>query len=113
MLFDFLWLVGAGTYAVGSGLNQQAKQAQLKKHFRDMGYNRERQRELEQQMDSYYPVERAKFAEALGRPFNNKCSYYEKKQAVKEIAEKEGWRYFDLSTACNNVSYRRIVGSKW
>lgn len=111
MILDlFMSLIGGG-YAAGKTAQESYRRAAERKYVRDMGFNEERQHQLQMMAHSYYQSERDKFDKLAGRPVD-RHNEYDVLAAYKEIAKKEGWRYCDIGQLSKDAAYMRIIGAK-
>lgn len=109
---DDLFFFLAGTaYSAAGGVNAAANRAAAQQYVNQMNYNQERQHQLEMMVDSASIADRKEFDELLGRVVDRKNGY-EKRAAIREIAEREGWRYFDPSELLKDPSYVKLIGGK-
>lgn len=106
----FFFLAGAA-YSTAGGVNAAANRTAAQQYVNQMNYNQERQHQLEMMVDSACITDRKAFDELLGRVVDRK-NWYEKRMAIKEIAEREGWRYFDPSELLKDPTYVKLIGGK-
>ena len=106
MVGDLYWIL-AGAMYVGKNLLCDAKTAKdLKEYNAKVGYNFNRQVELEFMGRSSDPDEQLEFTRLVGYDWiGNNYNYF---YLVREIAMREGWTYNDGYT-WQNPEYLRII----
>lgn len=94
LFLDFLFTIAGAAYLGGKGISESSQAKREKRWVEQQGYNHERQWQLERMIHSLDPNERAEFDRLVGHPFN-RDSRIEESNAVREIARREGWTYYD------------------
>ncbi len=89
--------------------NEERREREKNEYLHSLGFNRERQDWLHMLGRSTLLEERRQFAEILGRPCYNSEPSVER--AIRAIADKEGWRYYNDSDLYSDPEYCRIVGA--
>lgn len=109
---DDLFFFLAGTaYSAAGGINAAASRTAAQQYINQMNYNQKRQHQLEMMVDSASIADRKAFDDLLGRVVDRKNGY-EKRAAIREIAEREGWKYFEPSELLKDPNYVRLLGGK-
>ena len=122
MLSELFWIL----FATSSEFNNYKKTPRLhhenaSEYIKKLGYNRERQDELHKLIFSINEDDKDKFYKILGHKINwDKYLKYEKRSrrclayedAIREIANIEGWRYYDIKELLNDPVYQTLVGMK-
>lgn len=84
------------------------RQIAAKQYLARQNFNRKRQHELDQMARSIIQEDRTELAQILGRPYCNTDVAIER--AIKAIADKEGWRYYDENLLIYDAEYCRLSG---
>lgn len=111
MLGELFWMLFGGGYAAKEVLSEKGKKLRCDKYMEEHGYNIEKQFEVTHLAMSADAKDREEFSRRLGRPYVYK-DYWSHRDAVKEIAQKEGWAYYDSAKVHNDPEYQRIMGIK-
>lgn len=109
---DLFFILAGTTYAMAKGLNAAGNHAAREAYATKKGYNRDRQRELE---DMVYSVDlnmRKRFNVMVGRTVDLDANF-DAKLAVRQISLREGWQYYDLDEAYSDPYFVKIEGGKW
>lgn len=109
---DLLFMLAGTAYATVNGVNAGANRTLEKQYIENMGFNRERQTELEQMAYSVDQNVRKQFDCLVSRTVDRKLGF-DVKLAIREISIREGWRYYDISELCSDPYYVKLIGGKW
>lgn len=122
MLGSFFSILGGVGYFWGKGLNDIAKRDAGEAYLNAQGYNRDRQRYLDSLVYSTVPEERMKFCRLVGRhvsPTGRNLSdgfhideSRDRMLALRQIALKEGWKYYDSGDLLADPVYTKLTGMK-
>lgn len=111
MLGELFWMLLGGGFVAKEVLSEKSQRLRSKEYMESHGYNIEKQFEVSHLATSANPKDREEFSRRLGRDYVYK-DYWSHEDAVKEIAQKEGWAYCDHSTIMNDPEYLKIFGKK-
>ena len=122
MLGSFFSILGGAGYFWGKGLNDIAKRDAGEAYLNAQGYNRDRQWYLDSLVYSTVPEERMKFCRLVGRhvfPTGRDLSDgshidedRDRMLALRQIALKEGWKYYDSGDLLADPVYTKLTGMK-
>ena len=122
MLGSFFSILGGAGYFWGKGLNDIAKRDAGEAYLNAQGYNRDRQRYLDSLVYSTVPEERMKFCRLVGRHVSptgrdlSDGSHIDENRdrmlALRQIALKEGWKYYDSGDLLADPVYTKLTGMK-
>lgn len=84
------------------------RETSIQKYIAAQGFNRTRQRELEELARSNIQEDQDEVTKILGRPYCKTDVAITK--AIRAIADKEGWRYYDEDMLVYDPEYCRIKG---
>lgn len=111
MFLEVCFIFAGVAYLAAKGIHAGAVSNAERAYIKEKGFNMERQHQLGMMVDSYRIEEREEFDKLLGRVVDRKDGYA-KRAAIKEIAEKEGWTYFDPAQVCKDPRYVKMIGGK-
>ena len=111
MLGNLFWMMAGAAFVGAKGLSSGFRRGAEHQYFVMKGFNQKRQYDLEMMVHSYDDNERKKFDDLGGHPFDRNDPYAVR-AAVREIAKKEGWTYYDIKEVFNDSEFRRIIGAK-
>ncbi len=84
------------------------REIEAKVYLSKKGYNTARQRDLTLMAQSILPEDRKEFAKILGRPYLKGDAALER--ALRAIADKEGWLYYDENELIYDAQYCSLAG---
>lgn len=108
---DFFFMLAGGAYVAGKGIKEAAGQSAAQKYERSLCYNHRRQSELEMMVHSASREKREEFMRLVGHPLD-RDNWYEVRSAIREIANREGWTYFDPAELAKDQKYNRLMGAR-
>ena len=111
MLGELFWMLFGGGYVAKEVLSEKNQRIRSKEYMESHGYNLEKQFEISFLATSANPKDREEFSRRLGRPYTY-TDYWSHEEALREIAQKEGWAYFDRTKVYNDPEYLKIIGAK-
>lgn len=91
MLFEVLFFSAGVLYIAGKGLNSAANRTVEQQYVKQLGFNHERQRQLERMVCSPDPEERKAFDRMVRRTVD-RTKWWDEQLAVREISIREGWK---------------------
>lgn len=108
MLLDLFFIVAGVALCAGKKISHDTERKMESKYVASKGYDKARQDELERMCISANPNERARFMRVLGHKINV-SNWWEREDALREIAAREGWTYYDISELSRDPTYRKII----
>ena len=111
MILDLFFICAGAVYSTYQGIKRSVRVSEERQYIKNLGFNRERQHQLEMMVDSYDRMEKEAFERLCGYAINRKDSYA-KRAAIRSIAEREGWRYYDVRELSKDPTYLKMTGGK-
>ena len=108
MLLDLLFIAAGIAVSSGAKIKQDTERELEHRYVASKGYNKQRQDELSRMSTSASMNERAAFMRLAGRKVNV-GDWWDREDAIREIASKEGWTYYDISELSRDPVYRKII----
>lgn len=108
MLGELFWMLLGGGFIAKEVAKEKSWKMSEKEYMEKHGYDTKKQFAI-RSLAVGTPAEKAEFSRRLGRPFVYTTSA-ELDKAVREIAQKEGWVYYDYRTVMNDPEYLKIFG---
>lgn len=108
MVVEFLIFISGVVYVIYSIVSSKRAKAKLKQYDASIGFKITRQSALERMATNN--AEEFEKLSGYGEKYGHRPrNYWEKRDAVKDIAKQEGWAYFDSNARLNDPKRRKIM----
>lgn len=112
-MLGLFWIAAGAAYVLGSGIRTIGRNGYHDAYMASKKYNPDRQWEL-RWLALGFEEDREKFCKILGRkvPASDLSNTRKLKEYVSEIAEREGWRYYEIGEEYKDPEYCKHMGIK-